>query len=342
MSDEPRRALVSGITGQDGSLLARLLIAKGYEVHGLMRRASTFNTSRIDDIYVDPHQPTHLKLHFWDATDYGSMLAVLREVQPHEVYNLAAQSHVGVSFTLPIYTADVVALGAARMMEAIMMVCPKARVYQASSSEMFGSAPPPQSEGTLFHPRSPYATAKVMAYYVAKHYRERGLWAANGILFNHESPGVRGETFVSRKITRAVGRIKVGLQDHLYLGNLEAKRDWGDAREYVEGMWRILQHREPDDFVLATGESHTVREIVERAFSRAGLDWERHVRIDQAYMRPTEVDHLRGDASKARRILGWEPKKRFEDLIDEMTDHDMALARAEAAARVHSPAGRVV
>lgn len=339
---EARRALVSGVTGQDGSLLARLLLAKGYEVHGLMRRASTFNTARIDDLYGDPHSPTRLRLHFWDATDHASICDVLRDVVPDEVYSLAAQSHVAVSFRLPMYTAEVVGVGAISMFEAVRAHCPRARVYQSSSSEMFGSAPPPQHEETPFHPRSPYAVAKVMGFHAARHYRERGLWVANGILFNHGAPGVRGETFVERKVSRAVGRITCGLQEKVYLGNLDARRDWGDAREYVEGMWRILQADVPDDYVLATGESHSVRELVEAAFEVAGLDWRQHVEVDQSYFRPTEVDHLCGDSGKARRLLGWEPKTRFRDLVSEMVSHDIALARAEKSAREHAPFGRVV
>ncbi|WP_244346331.1 GDP-mannose 4,6-dehydratase [Thermus thermophilus] len=329
-----KKALITGITGQDGSYLAELLLQKGYEVHGIIRRASTFNTDRIDHLYKDPHDPeARLFLHYGDLTDGTGLRRILEKVQPDEVYNLGAQSHVKVSFEQPEYTADVVATGTLRLLEAlrdyIKVSGKEVRIYQAGSSEMFGASPPPQNEKTPFYPRSPYAAAKVAAYWYAVNYREAyGLFICNGILFNHESPR-RGETFVTRKITRAVGRIKMGLQKKLYLGNLEAKRDWGYAGDYVEAMWLMLQQSEPDDYVIATGESHSVREFLEEAFGYVGLDWRRYVEVDPRYFRPTEVDHLQGDATKARAKLGWRPKVSFKELVRMMVDHDLELARQE-------------
>ncbi|GAA6744348.1 GDP-mannose 4,6-dehydratase [Thermus antranikianii] len=329
-----KKALITGITGQDGSYLAELLLQKGYEVHGIIRRASTFNTDRIDHLYKDPHDPeARLFLHYGDLTDGTGLRRILEKVQPDEVYNLAAQSHVKVSFEQPEYTADVVATGTLRLLEAlrdyIKVSGKEVRIYQAGSSEMFGASPPPQNEKTPFYPRSPYAAAKVAAYWYAVNYREAyGMFICNGILFNHESPR-RGETFVTRKITRAVGRIKMGLQEKLYLGNLEAKRDWGYAGDYVEAMWLMLQQSEPDDYVIATGESHSVREFLEEAFGYVGLDWRRYVEVDPRYFRPTEVDHLQGDATKARAKLGWRPKVSFKELVRMMVDHDLELARQE-------------
>lgn len=334
MGEAMKRALITGITGQDGSFLAELLLSKGYEVHGVIRRASSFNTQRIDHLYVDPHTGgARLFLHYGDLADGGSLRLILQRVQPDEVYNLGAQSHVRVSFDQPEYTADIVALGTIRLLEAVRefqeRTGKEVRVYQAGSSEMFGASPPPQSESTRFYPRSPYAAAKVHAYWVAVNYREAyGMFVCNGILFNHESER-RGETFVTRKITRAATRIKLGLHDVLYLGNLEAKRDWGYAPDYVEAMWLMLQQDEPDDYVIATGEMHSVREFVEKVFERLGLDWRRHVRIDPRYFRPTEVDALCGDATKARTKLGWRPKVGFEELIERMVEHDLELARQE-------------
>src|SRR5712691_507364 len=295
-------ALITGITGQDGSYLAELLLGKGYEVHGLVRRASSLNTHRLDGIYRDPHDSgAPFVLHYSDLSDAGPLVNLIRDLRPDEIYHLGAQSHVKVSFELPEYTADVTGVGTIRILEAIRASGVPARFYQASSSEMFGAAPPPQNERTAFHPRSPYAVAKVFAYWATVNYREAyNLFAVNGILFNHESPR-RGETFVSRKITRAVARIRARMQDKLYLGNLEAKRDWGYAPEYVEAMWRMLQQPDPDDYIVATGESHTVREFAELAFGRVGLDWREYVEIDPRYYRAAEVDHLQGDASKARR-----------------------------------------
>ncbi len=327
-----RKAFITGITGQDGSYLAELLLEKGYEVHGLVRRSSSFNTSRIDHLYQDRHDAgARLILHHGDLLDDASLTGLLHAVHPDEVYNLAAQSHVRVSFDLPIYTAEAVAMGTARILEAIRRVDPKGiRFYQAGSSEMFGSAPAPQSEATPFEPRSPYACAKVMAHYLCINHREAyGMFAVNGILFNHESPR-RGPTFVTRKVTQAVGRIRHGLQEHLFLGNLDAKRDWGFAGDYVEAMWRMLQQDEPGDYVVATGESHSVREWVDRAFARAGLDPARHVRFDPRYLRPSEVDHLLGDATQARERLGWKPAVSFEGLLNDMVDHDIALAGEES------------
>lgn len=318
------RALIAGITGQDGSYLAELLLSKGYEVHGIIRRSSSFNTGRLDGIYRDPHEAgARLHLHFGDVTDGGSLAKIVNAVRPDEVYNLAAQSHVRVSFDIPEYTGDVVALGTTRLLDAVRDACPAARVYQASSSELFGSEPAPQSETTPFHPRSPYAAAKAYAFYLAQNYRESyGMHVSNGILFNHGSPR-RGETFVERKVCKAAARIKRGLQDKLYLGNLDAKRDWGFAGDYVEAMWLMLQQARPDDYVIATGETWTVRQLLDEAFGYVGLDWREFVAIDQRYFRPAEVDELRGDASKARRVLGWAPRVTFRGLVRMMVDADM-------------------
>jgi GDPmannose 4,6-dehydratase len=331
-----KRALLTGITGQDGSYLAEFLLGKGYEVHGLVRRSSSFNTGRIDHLYQDPHaRKARLFLHHGDLLDEGSLRAVLEKVRPAEVYHLGAQSHVRVSFDQPVYTADADALGTVRLLEAVRALGGKVRFYQASSSEMFGSSPPPQSEATPFHPRSPYGCAKVFAYHQAVNYREAyGLFAANGILFNHESPR-RGETFVTRKVTRAATRIKEGLQQKLYLGNLEARRDWGFAGDYVEAMWLMLQQDEPADFVVATGEAHSVRELCEKAFSLVGLDWKKHVEEDARYRRPTEVDDLRGDPRRAVRLLGWKPRVRFDGLVRMMVEADLALAKREKLLRDH-------
>jgi GDPmannose 4,6-dehydratase len=328
-------ALISGISGQDGSYLAELLLEKGYEVHGIVRRSSSFNTDRIDHLYHDPHERgVRLFTHHGDLADTVSLAKLLYQFQPDEIYHLGAQSHVRVSFDIPEYTFDVTGGGTLRLLEAMRESGVKSRFYQASSSEMFGSAPPPQSESTRFHPRSPYAVSKVAAYWAAVNYREAyGMYAANGILFNHESPR-RGETFVTRKITRAIARIRAGLQEKLYLGNLDARRDWGYARDYVEAMWLMLQSDEPDDFVIATGESHSVREFLEAAFERVGLDWEPHVEIDPRYFRPAEVDDLRGDASKAREVLGWEPKVRFDELVAIMVDADVAALEDQLAGKV--------
>jgi len=325
-----KRALITGITGQDGSFLAEFLLEKGYEVYGIIRRSSSFNTQRIDHVYQDPHKPnTGLFLLFGDLNDSSSLNTILRQVTPDEIYNLGAQSHVRVSFDIPEYTADVTAIGAIRILEAIRETGIRPKFYQASSSEMFGKAPAPQSEETPFHPRSPYACAKVFAYHTTVNYREAyGLFATNGILFNHESER-RGETFVTRKITRAATRIKLGLQEKLYLGNLDAMRDWGYARDYVEAMWLMMQADQADDYVIATGETHSVREFVEQAFGYLDLDWQKYVEIDTWYYRPTEVDVLRGDASKAFRQLGWQPKVSFKELVTLMVDHDMKLALSE-------------
>jgi GDPmannose 4,6-dehydratase len=328
---------VTGITGQDGSYLAELLLSKGYVVHGVVRRASTFNTSRIDAIRGDEHDSeTRLFLHYGDLSDAAALAQVVERVGPEEVYHLGAQSHVRVSFDEPTHTADTVGLGTLRLLEAVRRyqerTSKQVRFYQAGSSEMFGAAPAPQDELTAFHPRSPYAVGKVAAHWFTRNYREAyGMFAANGILFNHESPR-RGETFVTRKITRAIGRIKLGMQGALYLGNLDAKRDWGFAGDYVEAMWRILQHESPDDFVIATGESHSVVEFLELAFDYAELDWRRFVKEDPRYYRPSEVDVLQGDASKARKLLGWTPSVGFADLVRMMVDSDLDLARQEQAA----------
>ncbi len=330
-----KRALITGITGQDGSYLAELLLAKGYEVHGIIRRASTFNTSRIDHLYADPHiNGVHLFLHYGDIADSTNLIKLLYQIQPEEIYHLAAQSHVRVSFDIPEYTGDVTGLSTVRILEAIRQTGVNSRFYQASSSEMFGKVSEvPQSETTAFYPRSPYGTAKVYAYWATVNYRESyDIFACNGILFNHESPR-RGETFVTRKITRAVARIKAGLEDKIYLGNLDAKRDWGYAKEYVEAMWLMLQQDQPDDYVIATGETHSVREFLDEAFSYVGLDWEQHVEIDPKYFRPAEVDLLVGDASKAKARLGWQPKVTFKELVRLMVDADM---QAENSSEVRS------
>jgi GDPmannose 4,6-dehydratase len=329
-----RTAFITGITGQDGSYLAELLLAKGYAVHGLIRRASTFNTDRIDGIYQDPHDvDRRLFLHHGDLSDGVGLVNLLRDIAPDEVYHLGAQSHVKVSFEMPDYTGDTTGLGTIRLLEAIRAAGVPCRFYQASSSEMYGSTPPPQNEDTPFHPRSPYGCAKVYGYWAAVNYREAyDLYAVNGVLFNHESPR-RGETFVTRKITRAVARIAAGLQPTLYLGNLDAVRDWGYAPEYVEGMWRMLQQDVPTDYVLATGEAHSVREFVEAAFARVDLDWERHVELDARYERPAEVEALIGDAAKAERVLGWKANVRFADLVQIMVDADVQLLDDERSGR---------
>jgi len=329
-----KKALITGITGQDGSYLAELLLEKGYEVHGVVRRSSSFNTQRIDHIYQDPHTPgCRLFLHFGDLNDASSLNYILRKIRPDEIYNLGAQSHVKVSFDVPEYTAEVTGLGATRLLESIRELGLKdTRIYQASSSEMFGASPPPQNERTPFYPRSPYGCAKVYAYWIGVNYREAyGLHLSNGILFNHESPR-RGETFVTRKVTRAASRIKVGLQKKLYVGNLDAKRDWGYAKDFVEAMWLMLQQPRGDDYVVATGESHSVRELCELAFGHVGLDYHEFVEIDPRYYRPTEVDFLLGDAGKARRQLGWAPRTGFADLIRLMMDSDLELAERERRA----------
>ena len=322
-----KKALITGITGQDGSYLADLLVAKGYEVHGIIRRASTFNTARIDHLYQDPHvNGVRLFLHYGDLSDAVNLTKLLYELQPDEVYNLGAQSHVRVSFDIPEYTADVTGVGTIRILEAIRESGVKPRFYQASSSEMYGKVQEvPQTETTPFWPRSPYGCAKMFGYWATVNYRESyGLFASNGILFNHESPR-RGETFVTRKISRAVAAIKLGLQKELYLGNMDAKRDWGYAPEYVEGMWRILQADQPDDFVLATNETHTVKEFVQEAFGHVGLEWEKYIKYDARYERPAEVDLLIGDPAKAKRQLGWEPKVRFKELVQIMVDADLEM-----------------
>ncbi len=327
-----KRALVTGITGQDGSYLAELLLAKGYLVHGIIRRASTFNTGRIDHIFRDLHEPdTKLFLHYGDFTDSTSISSIISKVEPDEVYHLAAQSHVRTSFEIPEYTGDVTGLGTTRVLEALRNSKADSKFYQASSSEMFGKAKEvPQNENTPFHPRSPYACAKVYAYSMTVNYREAyGMFASNGILFNHESPR-RGETFVTRKITRSLARILAGKEKTLYLGNLEAKRDWGYAGDFVEAMWRILQYKEPEDFVIATGETHSVREFLQEAFSLVGLNWEEHVKLDKRYLRPSEVDLLLGDASKAKRLLGWAPKVKFRELVRIMVEADLKSEGVDA------------
>jgi GDPmannose 4,6-dehydratase len=329
-----KTALIFGITGQDGSFLAEFLLAKGYDVHGVIRRASTFNTDRIDSIYRDPHENrATMRLHHGDMSDGTGLRRVIAQVQPDEIYNLAAQSHVRVSFDQAEYTADVVATGTLRALEAVRDHIKgggkPVRFYQAGSSEMFGAAPPPQNETTPFYPRSPYAVSKVAAHWYAVNYREAyGLFVTNGILFNHESER-RGETFVTRKITRALGRIKLGMQKSLYLGNLDAKRDWGYAGDYVEAMWMMLQAPQPGDYVIATGESHSVREFLDVAGEYSGLDWKQYVETDPRYFRPSEVDHLRGDSSKARSELGWRPKIDFPNLVRLMVEHDLDLAKQE-------------
>jgi GDPmannose 4,6-dehydratase len=330
-----KRALITGISGQDGSYLAELLLEKGYEVHGIVRRSSSFNTHRIDHLYHDPHESgVRLFTHYGDLSDSVALVKLLYELQPDEIYHLGAQSHVRVSFEIPEYTFDITASGTVRLLEAIREAGVSPRFYQASSSEMFGAAQPPQNEDTPFHPRSPYGVAKVAAYWATVNYREAyDMFAVNGILFNHESPR-RGETFVTRKITRAVARIAAGLQEKLYLGNLDAKRDWGHAPDFVEAMWLMLQADEPEDFVIATGETHSVREAVEIAFARQGLDPDEHVEIDPKYYRPSEVDVLLGDASKAREKLGWEPKVRFRELVELMVDADVRALQDQLAGKV--------
>jgi GDPmannose 4,6-dehydratase len=337
-----RRALITGITGQDGSYLAEWLLAGGYEVHGIIRRSSSFNTARIDHIFQDPHdEDVRLHLHYGDMTDASQLARLLRIVEPDEVYNLAAQSHVAVSFQQPEYTGDVGGLGVTRLLEALRETKRDVRFYQAGTSEMFGDARPPQNETSHFRPRSPYAAAKVYAFWMTRNYREAyDLYAANGILFNHESPR-RGETFVTRKITRGVAAILAGKQDLIFLGNLDAKRDWGHARDYVVAMWMMLQRDEPDDFVIGTGETHTVREFAERAFAHVGLDHERFVRVDPRYYRPTEVEHLHADPQKASELLDWRRSVTFEELVAEMVEHDLSEvgltideARSVAATRL--------
>ncbi len=331
-----RKALITGITGQDGSYLAELLLSKEYEVHGIIRRASTFNTGRLETIYSDPHVGrTQLVLHYGDLSDASSMARLIGQIQPEEIYNLAAQSHVRVSFDSPEYTSDITALGTIRLLEAIRESGIKPRFYQASSSEMYGQVREvPQTETTPFYPRSPYACAKVFSYWITVNYREAyGLHASNGILFNHESPR-RGETFVTRKITRAVAHIAAGLQDKLFLGNLDSKRDWGYAKEYVEAMWLMLQQEKPDDYVIATNETHSIREFLELAFGQLGLDWRKHVEIDPRYYRPTEVELLIGDYGKAKRQLGWEPKTRFAELVRLMVAADVKLLKDHREGRI--------
>ena len=342
MNSGNTRALITGITGQDGSYLAELLLNKGYEVHGLIRRSSSFNTDRIDHLYQDPHEPdTRLFLHYGDLTDGTGLREILTRVQPDEIYNLGAQSHVRVSFDQPVYTAQVDAVGTTRLLQALRDTGLPAKFYQASSSEMFGKvAETPQTEKTPFHPRSPYGCAKVYAFWQTVNYRESyGMFCCNGLMFNHESPR-RGETFVTRKITRAATRIKEGLQDKLYLGNLDAKRDWGFAGDYVEAMWLMLQQEEPDDYVIATGQTHSVRELLEIVFDRLELDWQEHVETDPRYYRPAEVDLLLGDATKARRVLGWQPTVDFGQLVAMMVDADWELAKEERVLADHRAATR--
>ena len=339
-----KRALITGITGQDGSYLTELLLSKDYEVHGIIRRASTFNTDRIDHLYVDPHkEEARMYLHYGDLSDGPGLRRILEEVRPHEIYNLAAQSHVAVSFQQPEYTADIDGLGTLRLLEAVrdynQRTRESVRFYQAGTSEMFGASPPPQSEDTPFYPRSPYAAAKVMAHHLVINYREAyDLHASNGILFNHESER-RGQTFVTRKITRAATRIKLGLQEKLYLGNLEAKRDWGHAEDYVYAMWLMLQQDEPGDYVVATGKSITIREFVDTVFGKLDLDYQDYVEIDPRYFRPTEVEFLQGDPSKAQRVLGWEAKIQLDELVDRMVRNDLELAKQELTLK---EAGHVV
>jgi len=336
----PRRALVTGITGQDGSYLAEFLLGKGYEVHGIIRRSSSFNTERLNHIYQDPHEHgPRLHLHYGDLTDASGLRDILTRTQPTEVYNLGAQSHVRVSYDQPVYTVNTAGMGALLLLEAIRDVGLPIRFYQASSSEMFGKVvETPQKETTPFHPRSPYACAKVYAHWQVINYREAyGMFACNGILFNHESPR-RGETFVTRKVTRAATRIKLGLQDALYMGNLDAKRDWGFAGDYVEAMWLMLQQETPDDYVISTGETRSVREWVELCFKQVGLDWKQYVKMDERYLRPAEVDLLLGDSTKAREKLGWKPKVNLEMLAKMMMEHDMRLAEQEKLLREHRKA----
>jgi len=330
------KALITGITGQDGSYLAEMLLQKGYQVWGIVRRSSSFHTGRIDHLYKDPHEDSRLRLVYGDLTDGGSLATIVSEIQPDEVYNLGAQSHVRVSFDTPIYTVNTDALGTLRLLEAVRQMKRPAKFYQASSSEMYGKVVEiPQTEKTPFYPRSPYGCAKVYSFWQTLNYREAyGLFACNGVLFNHESPR-RGETFVTRKITRAATRIKLGLQDKLYLGNLDAKRDWGFAGDYVEAMWLVLNHDEPDDYVIASGENHSVREFLDEVFGYLELDWHQYVETDPRYYRPTEVDVLLGDASKAKRKLGWEPKVGFKELAQMMTDADMMLAEREKVWQEH-------
>lgn len=333
-----KRALITGITGQDGSYLAELLLSKGYEVHGLIRRASTFNTSRIDHLYVDPHSPdARLFLHYGDLSDGARLVTLMSRIQPSEVYNLGAQSHVRVSFDEPEHTGDTTGVGSIRLLEAVRLSGVECRYYQASSSEMFGASAPPQHEETPFYPRSPYGAAKVYAYWVTRNYREAyGMFAVNGILFNHESPR-RGETFVTRKITRAAARISAGLEKHLYLGNLDAVRDWGYAPEYVEGMWRMLQADKADDYCLATGVAFTVRDFLETAFSHVNLDWTDHVRFDERYLRPSEVDALIGDAGRAERDLGWKATVGPAELARIMVDADVEALKHEGSSWIDRP-----
>jgi GDPmannose 4,6-dehydratase len=328
-------ALITGITGQDGSYLAELLLDKGYEVHGIVRRSSSFNTARLDGVYQDPQDAgRRLLLHYGDLLDGASLVSLLARVAPSEVYHLGAQSHVRVSFDQPVYTGDASGVGTTRLLEAVRVTGIETRFYQASSSEMFGAAPPPQDETTPFSPRSPYAAAKVYAFWVTRNYREaHGIHAVNGILFNHESPR-RGETFVTRKVSRAVARIRAGLQEHLYLGNLEARRDWGYAPEYVEAIWRMMQAPRPDDYVVATGTAYSVRDFVQFCFAHAGLDWERHVRHDPRYERPTEVPALVGDAAKARHLLGWQPTVRTPELAQIMVEADIRQLDDERSGRL--------
>ena len=326
-----KKALITGITGQDGSYLSEFLLGKGYEVYGIIRRSSSFNTGRIDHLYIDPHEKNvHLKLVFGDLNDASSLSRIVRDIKPDEIYNLAAQSHVRVSFDVPEYTGEISGMGTTRLLEAIRETGSKARFYQASSSEMFGKViETPQSEKTPFYPRSPYGAAKVYAFWMTVNYREAyGMFACNGILFNHESPR-RGETFVTRKITMALARIKHGLQDKLYLGNLEAKRDWGFAGDYVEAMWLMMQSPKADDYVIATGETHSVRDFLDAAFDYAGIDWKKYVEIDKRYFRPTEVDMLLGDATKAKKVLKWKPRVGFKALVKMMVDADMKLVEKQ-------------
>jgi GDPmannose 4,6-dehydratase len=329
-----KKALITGITGQDGSYLAEQLIDKGYEVHGLVRRSSSFNTDRLDHLYRDPHERgVHLFMHYGDLTESSRLVKLVYEIQPDEVYHLGAQSHVRVSFDTPEYTSDAVGMGTVRLLEAIRETGVDTRFYQASSSEMFGAAPPPQSETTPFHPRSPYAVAKVMAHWITVNYRESyGIFAATGILFNHESPR-RGETFVTRKITRALARIEAGLQEKLFLGNLDAQRDWGYTPDYTDAMWRMLQVDEPDDYVIATGEMHSVREFLDEAAGHMGIDWQEVVEFDERYLRPAEVDALQGDATKAREKLGWTPTVTFKELVQIMADADRQSLADQLAGR---------
>jgi GDPmannose 4,6-dehydratase len=334
-----KRALITGITGQDGSYLAELLLAKGYEVHGLIRRSSTFSTSRIDHLYRDPHEPdARMRLHYGDLLDSSSLMAALRQSQPDEVYNLGAQSHVKVSFEMPEFTGEATGMGTLRILEAIRQLDRPVRYYQAGSSEMFGQVQErPQTESTPFHPRSPYAVSKAFAHWMTVQYREAyGLFASNGILFNHESPR-RGATFLTRKVTRGVAAILAGKASRLYLGNLDARRDWGYAPEYVEAMWLMLQHDRPDDFVIATGEMHTVREFVDLAFALVGRDWRDFVVLDERYLRPTEVDEIQGDATKAREVLGWQPRVTFPELVRLMLEADLLEANVDLDRALASP-----